>query len=194
MTRKIENTTETAKANPIPFFAQAAIMGSGAIERQEAEGQRQLVESTQIPTQLMHGLTEAHLHAMGIIVGDPLPDDKLFREARLPHGWTKRATDHAMWSDILDDRGRIRLRVFYKAAFYDRKAHMSGVKRYMIDSAHSDGYETRWVTLTDCGASFRTWPARGPQEWDAQDRDEAEAKAYLDEHFPDWEDPSKYWD
>ena len=41
----------------------------------------------------------------------------------MPQGWTRRATDHDMHSEILDEAGKIRISVFYKAAFYDRRAH-----------------------------------------------------------------------
>ena len=73
---------------------------------------------------------------MGITFGDPaesddplfvdaqLPDDPLFVDAQLPDGWRVEATDHSMWSNLLDDQGMVRGSIFYKAAFYDRDAFM----------------------------------------------------------------------
>ena len=56
--------------------------------------------------------------------GDVVEGDDLFRAVTLPKGWSKAATDHAMWSGVVDGRGVERVEVFYKAAFYDRAAHM----------------------------------------------------------------------
>ena len=55
------------------------------------------------------------------------PDDPLFREATLPEGYTRAKTPHDMWTDILDPDGVKVAAVFYKAAFYDRKAFIRPV-------------------------------------------------------------------
>lgn len=95
---------------------------SGGIEASEARGQRELVESTQLPSKI-RGREE--LEAMGIKFGEPCADDPLFCDAELPAGWKKRATDHSMWSELVDNEGEVRARIFYKAAFYDRDAFIS---------------------------------------------------------------------
>jgi hypothetical protein len=105
-----------------------------AIVNQEKRGQGLLVQSSLIPTELLWGpdpdglLTEERLVELGFTLGAILEDDPLFREAELPKGWTRVATDHDMWSKILDETGTERMTIFYKAAFYDRGAHMSEVK------------------------------------------------------------------
>jgi hypothetical protein len=43
-----------------------------------------------------------------------------------------------MWSYILDDKGRERCAIFYKAAFYDRRAHLSISARYTVTYVHED--------------------------------------------------------
>ena len=43
----------------------------------------------------------------------------------LPEGWKREASYHPMWSHIVDGAGKQRVSIFYKAASYDRKAHMS---------------------------------------------------------------------
>jgi len=60
---------------------------------------------------------------MGIVFGEKVDD--LFTSVTLPEGWHKEATEHAMWSKLIDDQGRERASIFYKAAFYDRSAFMS---------------------------------------------------------------------
>lgn len=91
----------------------------GAIEDQEAAGQQALVASSQLP---VDGSAECAKYGI-TIMGDS-PNDPLFVDVQLPPGWTIKPTDHSMWSDLLDADGKKRAAIFYKAAFYDRKAHM----------------------------------------------------------------------
>jgi hypothetical protein len=123
---------------------------SGAIEAQEKAGQSQLVHSDRLPTKILH-CTEADFLALGFTFGAPDPADPIFRPATLPEGWTKQASDHDMWSYVVDILGRRRVAVFYKAAFYDRSAHMwtesvsSYVQQHGYDGTeiHSD---EQWAT------------------------------------------------
>lgn len=96
---------------------------ANAPERQEADGQRELLESTDLPTD--HGCaTDREYTALGFAFGEPYEDDPLFRPATLPDGWRREASDHAMGSYLVDEKGRRRVAIFYKAAFHDRQAHM----------------------------------------------------------------------
>ena len=95
----------------------------GAIEASEAQGQRELVNSTQLPTD-MDAKCRAALEAAGVKFGPASPGDPMFCSAELPAGWQKKATDHAMYSDLVDEKGSAVAAIFYKAAFYDRSAHM----------------------------------------------------------------------
>ena len=93
------------------------------IEAQEARGQRELVESDVLPT--ANPEVWERLEAMGVVRGEQVPGDPLFTYCTLPDGWTKRAApDHSMWSDLLDADGEAVAGIFYKAAYYDRKADM----------------------------------------------------------------------
>lgn len=111
---------DTSKRNPLLHLLGS--MGEGSsdyITGMEAQGQRQLVESEQLPIDT--GGDEMY-EALGFTFGDAT--DELFRSATMPAGWSKHATDHAMWWKITDERGRERASAFYKAAFYDRRAFM----------------------------------------------------------------------
>jgi hypothetical protein len=121
----------TSNIDPLLHLADAMGPGgvSAAIERQERQGQAQLVDSTVIPTDL-NGGSEDDLRALGFTLGDPVPDDAMFRHAELPAGWKREGTEHAMWSHIVDEQGRPRCSIFYKAAFYDRSAHISVTSVY----------------------------------------------------------------
>lgn len=115
----IENTTDRD-----PLLHMLGLMSdgnNGYIEGMEAAGQRQFVGSEQLPTRS----PIAELEALGFVFGPVDPRDDLFRPCTLPDGWVKRGTDHSMWSEIVDDKGRRRVSIFYKAAFYDRSAHAS---------------------------------------------------------------------
>ena len=98
----------------------------GGIEQQEAQGQRNLVQSTTLP---IKGDWEV-LERWGVVKGEPV--DKLFCHCTLPDGWTKAPTDHSLWSSLVDARGLIRTSIFYKAAFYDRDAFFHSVKRFTM--------------------------------------------------------------
>ena len=119
--RLIENTTDRY---PVLHLMGAMSGGSDTyITDIEAAGQRQLVNSDRLPVDCRGA--DADLLALGFTFGEPDPHDPLFRPATLPQGWRREGSDHAMWSYILDGNGRQRVAIFYKAAFYDRSAHMS---------------------------------------------------------------------
>lgn len=122
----IRNTTADMQepANGLGFLLESLADGtpSRAIERMEADGQRQLVNSDRLPATIQGDTAE--YEALGFTLDDPDPADPMFAPATLPAGWKRDASDHDMWSYIVDDHGRRRVAIFYKAAFYDRHAFM----------------------------------------------------------------------
>lgn len=97
---------------------------SGGIEGQEAAGQKKFVASQNLPIDCPHQALES----LGFIFGGSTND--LFVRVQFPEGWTKKATEHSMYSDLLDAKGRQCGSIFYKAAFYDRRASMQLLQRY----------------------------------------------------------------
>lgn len=89
----------------------------GGIEAQEKAGQSDLVHSSQLPKD---GCDRAQLETLGFTFGDDVDD--LFVNVKFPPGWKLNPTDHSMWSELIDENGTVRGSVFYKAAFYDRRA------------------------------------------------------------------------
>lgn len=116
------NPEDTSKRDPIVHLAGMMGGASRYITEQESAGQAQLVNSTVLPIELQRPDTDADFEALGFTFGEKVDD--LFREATLPEGWTRQGSDHAMWSHIVDDQGRERVAIFYKAAFYDRCSFM----------------------------------------------------------------------
>jgi hypothetical protein len=145
-------------AEKMAFLGEAMLTGSSApIERQERDGQHQLVNSDRLPSDI-HG-DRAEWEALGFTFGEPDPNDPLFMPATLPLGWERQATDHAMGSVIVDTLGRKRVSIFYKAAFYDRRAHMSliGLGWYVTKHIEYDGplvFDDEWATRETVAAAM----------------------------------------
>lgn len=95
----------------------------GGIENQEAAGQADLVKDDTLPTEITEDC-QVMLEKAGVIFKGPVKDDPLFQHVILPKGWKKLPTLHDMWSHLEDDKYKLRAKIFYKAAFYDRRARM----------------------------------------------------------------------
>ncbi len=197
--RRVTNTAKEVDANPERFLLEGIIFGgSAAIERQEAQGQTEICAATDLPTE---GSEHPAFAAMGIVFEKPHDDDSLFRPARLPTGWRIIPTDHSMWSHLLDANGCRRASIFYKAAFYDRRAFIRPDTRYGT-TGEVDAKEWIFYDVIDQAVLIEGKPAtlfriehtsrtsEGTPDWIAPwDL----AAAWLDEHFPDWNDPCNYW-
>lgn len=115
------------KEDGLDLLARAMATGSSsdAILGQEAAGQQSFVKSTTLPAEIRG---KEILEAAGVKFLGPVEGDDLFQYVELPEGWKKEPTDHSMWSKLVDEQGRERASIFYKAAFYDRRAHASANK------------------------------------------------------------------
>jgi hypothetical protein len=98
----------------------------GGIEQTEADGQADLCrEVVKLPA---NGSRDPRFAEMGVVFGDEIPGDNVFRSATVPSGWKMQPTDHSYWSNLVDESGKMRATVFYKAAFYDRSARITVVE------------------------------------------------------------------
>lgn len=194
----------------VPFTpAMAAALAAGrsvldgtpeGIAASERRGQHEATRGAdRLPVQLRPG-REA-FEALGFVFGGPV--GRLFVSATFPEGWTVRPTDHAMWSDILDARGRKRGAMFYKAAFYDERADARLSVRYSVETLYpgEPGAEhlaegQRQIVLRDAGVPVRmlSEPFSSDLPFAEQDRLEEAAKAAVEAEFPDHRDPLAYWD
>jgi len=127
-----------------PLFLLMSLMGgaSEGIERQEAQGQRELNATSTIPVRY-NGLNSAEGNALlcraGFEIGKEVDGDELFRYCRLPEGWKKVPTEHHLWTSIVDEKGRERGSIFYKAAFYDRDAF--AIEALAVETEKGEGHE-----------------------------------------------------
>lgn len=118
-----KDITDTSKLSSTAKLAVAAT--PGGIIAQEAAGQTQLVLSTQLPIQGLIGTDRERWEDLGVkIFDDKRSNDCLFCHVELPAGWKKVPTDHPLWTDLVDESGKIVAKIVYKAAFYDRYAQI----------------------------------------------------------------------
>lgn len=131
MKKKLKSPRNTAQeTQDKPILGLVTTMGDGILT-QEAQGQQSLVNSDTLPTKINQSDKEA-LESFGVKFLGGAEGDDLFQYVELPEGWEKKPANHSMWSDLVDDKGRKRADIFYKAAFYDRRAHMSLSRRFHV--------------------------------------------------------------
>ncbi len=174
-----------------------AAITPGGIEQQEAAGQAAFVRSTTLPKDC----DRKALEKCGIVFGKDADD--LFVNVTLPDGWKKQATSHSMHSDLLDEKGRIRAAIFYKAVFYDRRASMRMSRRYDIDvyaSCDADGNDVEYgkhthfkTVVTDGPVALHVIGIREKDDYTAGDLERQKATVWLDLNYPDWRDTLAYW-
>lgn len=194
-------------------------LNPNAIERQESEGQQELVNGSQLPRYLNDGgrrqkeAIEDYLK-MGIevwaryqgkmcrIVKDihsQIDKDELFITAKLPEGWKLIATDHSMWNSLLDANGSKRGSIFYKAAFYDRDAFINlecryGTKNeYFNGEKDADGCTIQCIMAYDFKAKTALWTSEKLTDKEA-DSAYNTVSEYLQRNFPDYKNPHAYWE
>ena len=174
----------------------------GSIEAQEKEGQRQLAASNQLPKKGNCNYKEVEAkpiyEAMGIKVLGDSAGDPLFVDVELPEGWKIQPTGHDMWSYLLDQNGHKRAGIFYKAAFYDRRADVTFEPRYVAKQEYFEkeangNTSTRIVHVWDNKESKSLYQTEKHGYSDSEKHWEA-AKQWLQEHFPEHSDPLAYWD
>lgn len=179
----------------------------GGIERQEAMGQAAFVGTKgSLPSEC----PRAALEKLGFVFGEPIDD--LFISVTFPEGWRKEAADHSMWSYLLDSQGRRRGSIFYKAAFYDRSAHMSLERRYTATAQYLNADLTpfdweldgstkepaqQWAVVKDNASGDILWHSepwpRSDRDWTKQQSLKDAAKVWLTAQYPEHESEAAYW-
>jgi len=179
------------QGNPENFLA--AVL-PGGIERQEKQGQTDQSFRETLPkdgtVNGIHGRPspQSEWEALGFIFREP--EDDIFVNVKFPEGWKKVCSDHAMHSDLVDAKGRKRAGIFYKAAFYDRNAHVYFTGRYSVD-AYNDGIcavrdgNAVLHKIGDCPDGCGYEIKRAMTE---------AGEVWLNENYPDWKNPHAYWD
>ena len=166
-----------------------ALCLAGLVEVTERQGAAEVVASSVIPTE-MQGVDDAALVALGFVLGPVCEDDPLFRAVTLPDGWSRVSGGGAgYWTFLVDPAGRRRFVLFYKAAFYDRRAYLEALPRFGIRVR--DDHRCVLVELSDDRVLLWTDPAPSAPEawgyWGAMRR-------RADEVLSGWDDAIRSWD
>lgn len=188
--------------NMTPAMLRAALEGRnidaspGGIMRSERAGQQELVASSDVPKEMFPD--RAAFEKVGFKFGEDVDD--IFISATLPPGWTRSATSHSMHSDVLDEKGRKRVSVFYKAAFYDRRASAYLVPRLQLQWLFHDKDTDNGVkegelayAVSDAGQEIFRTATFDERDLDADKVQRAVAEEWLKEAAPDHLDPTAYW-
>jgi hypothetical protein len=186
--RTMSKPTNTAALSNDELMVRTLCDGRNIIENMEARGARELVASESLPTKCSQEDDDL-LVSWGFEFGEPFADDPMFRPARLPPGWSKRATDHSMWAEVVDDDGHVRISIFYKAAFYDRSAHMHLNPRYdMVYAESRTEHPLRQIRDEKTGVVL--FETSEPNDYSPNDPLAAWAREHIG---ADWTSP-KRWD
>lgn len=196
MSKKVTNTEKN------PHIEWLFGLNPDAIYKQESDGQNELNNSNQLPKKCNspRGLDIAEQYKlMGIEVIGETEGDSLFMDVVMPSGWKKESTDHSMWNNLVDSKGRIRGSFFYKAAFYDRDSFMNFTTRYKWDTDYSDknfvGYHVwdseKQEIVFNAGKLAKDYSA--PDYFKKQDELQKLCDDFLKNNFPNHEDINAYW-
>jgi hypothetical protein len=162
----------------------------GGIANQEKEGQASLGGFDRLPVSKFSNRHQ--LEALGFVVHEPVDD--IFTRVTPPPGWSLKATEDSMWSHLYDVNGRLRAWVFYKAAFYDRNAHMRLESRYRVDRAYfpdGSGHGSSRIVDGSTGEVLLAKPFR--EDYRLTLDDDQKLAVELKSRFPDHADPVAYW-
>lgn len=190
--------------DPAAFLLLAHALGSnGAHEAELKAAQQDLVQSDTLPKRGIEGFLQ-----FGVEVIGPVPGDNYVMFVKLPPGWKKRATAHEMWSELLDEQGRVRGAMF-RGPFYDRGDYITVTPKYGVETDVEHRNATgEVIARVRCAGEvvFSTPPRKGlagdlgsledagrRKNFELGDEAEAEAIAWLNENFPKWQERHAYW-
>ena len=183
----------------LEYFLDALATGdsTGAVLRQKARGQAELQSSDTLPRDC--NVSRPDLQAVGFQFGADVDD--LFVSVTLPAGWKKVPTKSSYWTDLVDEKGRKRADIFYKAAFYDRVAHIRFSMRYFyhdepVGGWGQDNYRKLPFHYTVCDGKKILWesPHFAREDYAAGELYKKQASDFINENYPDWKNPLAYWD
>lgn len=163
------------------------------LEKMEYEGQSTAVNNTMLAIDMKP--EKEVWEKLGFSFSEISGDDVLCK-AKLPTGWCLNSTEHPMWNNIVDNKGNVRASMFYKAAFYDRSAHMNLETRYRLDRDYIDE-DTVEVYFGNKNEKLFVAGKYSYSEDDAYEKSEKcyqLAEDFANKNYPDWKNPLAYWD
>jgi hypothetical protein len=180
--------------------------GGDGVLAAEAAGASAFVNAEVLPKQGIQDGVDAGLVE---ITSDA---DDLFYNVKLPEGWEKKSgVPDPRHISLLDPKGNIRASIFYKAAFYDRKADMWWKKRFQASRFYSENRDDPVrIVIIDRAGEFDAKKTDGAivqdfgelpdmkKDYSAREKAEkklfAQANKWLKKNYPKHENVAAYWD
>lgn len=167
-------------------------MAAFDFDGEQKRDQTALVKALMLPKQV-GGATRKQLEALGFKFGDDF--DELFVKCEYPPGWQKRPADHPMHIDLVDEQGRKRAGIFFKATSHDRRATMGMKGRFYVDAYRAGSQKGCFrCVVTDGDEVLFDAGERGEGDFEKGDEMKGLCEHWLDEKHPDWRNPLAYWD
>lgn len=183
---------------------------SSIIAKQEQQGQQEFLRENLLPVR-MDGKSKEALEKAGVKFLEICKDDALFQKVVLPQGWTKRATEHALWSELIDAHGSVRVTIFFKSVSYDRDAFCQANTRYALDLniqelVNAEFSASRYYFVFDAVKKIEVFKTETIYRYSSKNAEERadfykkcevlrkSCNDWLNANFPDHEDPGMYWD
>lgn len=187
----------------------------GGIEEQERMGQIAFSARNDLLPKDCLNCSFSDLEKLGFVIGEAADD--IFMHATYPDGWTCIPDTHSQYVSVLDEHGRARISIYYKAAFYDRRSQLTLIPRYDVGLRPVTGWGAqdydRFTTpllgaVYDRALGKVIWSTADevdPIPFDApeieRERNDRERKAlyhqlhdWAKSFIPDWRNPMAYWD
>ncbi len=177
-----------------------------SIEQEHAEARhitrraRFVVQTEKLPS---NGSEHPAWARMGVIVGDIIEDDRCFRHVALPRGWgIVPAHTDLYWNWLCDAHLNMRGEIYYHAHPCHADTQIRPLQRY-YPGPRALAPEGGWVGHVYDYQGVQPRNRYKPPsifETDAMDGRRFDkigrslCITWLDEHYPDWEDPAAYWE
>lgn len=172
------------------------------IKRAREEWQT-VIASDRLPTEMGASDKREALERAGVVFGDVVQGNEMFTYVTLPEGWTKVETDYIQLTDVVDEKGRKRATLFFNNDDDERIVHTNIYPRFTYEREErshplkgilvmnvKDGDTAIFTT-----AEYPYFGEKEDAEWYSQYCFAiVEAQEWLFEHYPNWQDPSAYWD
>ena len=174
---------------------------SSPVSHHEGAAQEPMIRDVSIPVRITPTATAIHvLKKFGMVFLGADELNPLLQQVQLPPRWQIVQTEHPLWTNLVDEQGRVRAQIFHKSTRWDERAHMNLVRRYGIEEDYERLNANRVAVshVTDCDRRIHT-PDPIPltdedNGWEASEQADDRARAWLDEHYPDWQDFGAYWE